>query len=535
MNTDDEYMSGLSSDGGLEDLGSDASFGDAFDEDEPDLDFPTNDKDLKRQRKAFEVEFKVYGPAEVQKQQDKQIEEVGMLLGQPAESTAILLRYMRWNKEKLIEQYMEEREVILEKAGLGESSMIKTKTEVVTGFSCDICCEDEIGLESYAIRCGHRFCADCYRTYLVGKIKDEGEAALIQCPKEGCNRIVDSKSLDYLIDSGLDSSVKERYHELLTRTYVDDIASLKWCPAPECVYAIECGVKKKDLAVKVPTVYCKCGDAFCFGCGHTDHQPAFCLLVKRWLKKCADDSETANWINAHTKECPKCNSTIEKNGGCNHMTCRKCHHEFCWMCMGIWSEHGTSWYNCNRFSGKAGETGKDDQARSRQSLERYLHYYNRYANHEQSAKLDADLYLKTEKKMQMLQAESGMSWIEVQYIEAASVALQQCRQTLKWTYAFAYYLARNNFTEIFEDNQKDLEMAVENLSEMFERPVSELKELKSDMLNKTVYCQSRRTVLLEETAKSLAKGETPTLKVDDDTTYTDIGEWSFQGDFITPG
>ncbi|KLU91835.1 hypothetical protein MAPG_10784 [Magnaporthiopsis poae ATCC 64411] len=32
--------------------------------------------------------------------------------------------------------------------------------------------------------------------------------------------------------------------------------------------------------------------------------------------------------------------------------------------------------------------------------------------------------------------------------------------TLKWTYAFAYYLTRNNLTEIFEDNQKDLEMAV---------------------------------------------------------------------------
>lgn len=35
------------------------------------------------------------------------------------------------------------------------------------------------------------------------------------------------------------------------------------------------------------------------------------------MKKCADDSETSNWISANTKECPKCHSTIEKNGGCN--------------------------------------------------------------------------------------------------------------------------------------------------------------------------------------------------------------------------
>uniref|UniRef100_A0A5F9CK12 RING-type domain-containing protein n=1 Tax=Oryctolagus cuniculus TaxID=9986 RepID=A0A5F9CK12_RABIT len=46
---------------------------------------------------------------------------------------------------------------------------------------------------------------------------------------------------------------------------------------------------------------------------------------------CADDSEMANYISAHTKDCPKCNIRIEKNGGCNHMQCSKCKHDFCWM------------------------------------------------------------------------------------------------------------------------------------------------------------------------------------------------------------
>lgn len=61
--------------------------------------------------------------------------------------------------------------------------------------------------------------------------------------------------------------------------------------------------------------------SFCFGCGLPDHQPCICPVVKFWLKKCADDSETANWISANTKECPKCHSTIEKNGGCNVGCC----------------------------------------------------------------------------------------------------------------------------------------------------------------------------------------------------------------------
>lgn len=174
--------------------------------------------------------------------------------------------------------------------------------------------------------------------------------------------------------------------------------------------------------------------------------------------------------------------------------------------MGLWSEHGTSWYNCNRYEEKSGLDGRDAQAQSRKSLERYLHYYNRYANHEQSAKLDNDLYLKTQKKMSNLQSESGMSWIEVQFLDTASHALQQCRQTLKWTYAFAFYLQRNNETEIFEDNQKDLEMAVESLSEMFEKPTAELAGLKVDMMDKTTYCNKRRVIVLDDTAKKLERG-----------------------------
>lgn len=57
----------------------------------------------------------------------------------------------------------------------------------------------------------------------------------------------------------------------------------------------------------------------------------------------------------------------------SHMTCKKCRHEFCWVCMGPWSEHGTSWYQCNRYEEKSGAEARGQQAKSRQSLERYLH------------------------------------------------------------------------------------------------------------------------------------------------------------------
>lgn len=188
------------------------------------------------------------------------------------------------------------------------------------------------------------------------------------------------------------------------------------------------------------------------------------------------------------------------------MTCRKCRYEFCWVCMGVWSDHGQSWYNCNRFEEKESTAARDNQAKSRASLERYLHYYNRYANHEQSAKLDRELYNRTESKMAQLQNTSDMSWIEVQFLRTAVDTLSACRRTLKWTYAFGFYLQRNNATELFEDNQKDLEMAVEQLSELCEQPINpnQIAKLKQSVLDKTVYVASRREVFLSDTTAGLA-------------------------------
>ena len=79
---------------------------DDSDMDDVDVGFDSQ-KITKEVRKPYEVEFKVYSPQDIQRYQDRQIEDVSNILGQPPEITAILLRHMRWNKERLIEQYMD--------------------------------------------------------------------------------------------------------------------------------------------------------------------------------------------------------------------------------------------------------------------------------------------------------------------------------------------------------------------------------------------------------------------------------------------
>ena len=67
--------------------------------------------------------------------------------------------------------------------------------------------------------------------------------------------------------------------------------------------------------------------------------------------------------------------------------------------------------------------------------------------------LNSQLYATVKTKMEQMQ-QQGMSWIEVQFLRKAVDVLSKCRRTLMYTYAFAYYLKKNNQSIIFEDNQK---------------------------------------------------------------------------------
>lgn len=72
------------------------------------------------------------------------------------------------------------------------------------------------------------------------------------------------------------------------------------------------------------------------------------------------------------------------------MTCRNssCKMEFCWMCLGPWEPHGSSWYSCNRYDDTLAKQARDAQEKSRAALQRYLHYYNRFMNHQQSLRFE---------------------------------------------------------------------------------------------------------------------------------------------------
>lgn len=111
------------------------------------------------------------------------------------------------------------------------------------------------------------------------------------------------------------------------------------------------------------------------------------------------------------------------------MLCRHCQYQFCWMCRQSWDVHGYSDAVCSIWKVRDAalrsvelgpvlispkEPERDEtMTAATENLNKWLFYFDRFNNHEISAKLDQALCEATEEKMVEVQEASDLSWIEV--------------------------------------------------------------------------------------------------------------------------
>lgn len=170
---------------------------------------------------SYQIEFSVHSPQDIIDNQQKEVTHVVGILGIRQEHAATLLRHFRWNKERLIEKYMDDPEAVLQAAGVSTDSTQKTRITVVPSFMCDICCNDEEGMQTLALSCKHRFCRDCYEQYITLKIKEEGESRRIQCMKEDCTVVVDEKTVSGIVSDDVNNRWDQVQPLETTSDYID--------------------------------------------------------------------------------------------------------------------------------------------------------------------------------------------------------------------------------------------------------------------------------------------------------------------------
>lgn len=351
---------------------------------------------------------------------------------------------------------------------------------------CPVCVTVQSMDKFHSLSCQHSFCRDCWAMHFEIQIS-QGISTQIGCMEQRCDVRVPEDLVLNLLNRPM---VRDKYQQFAFADYVKSHPELRFCPGPNC----EIIIRSADISPK--KVNCKmCTTSFCFRCGTDYHAPTDCQIIRKWLTKCADDSETANYISAHTKDCPKCHICIEKNGGCNHMQCFNCKHDFCWMCLGDWKAHGSEYYECSRYKENPNIAHESVHAQAREALKKYLHYYERWENHSKSLQLEEQTLDRMKTRINEKVMKGLGTWIDWQYLFDAAALLAKCRYTLQYTYPYAYFMEPGSRKDLFEYQQAQLEAEIENLSWKVER--AETTD-RGDLENQMDVAEKRRTTLLKD-------------------------------------
>jgi ariadne-1 len=372
----------------------------------------------------------------------------------------ILLRECKYSCEDAVQAFFrrtEKDENECEKSKYRSSTLVYGEDSDVLHM-CYVCCDDEVkGSDLISVGCNHAYCRTCWNVYLETKISQDGEVFSLNCMDPDCGIAIS----DSCVQAIAISDVYDKYVSFMTSKVTSENAhKFIFCPHPNCGSITEKfpSFKAKPKGSKITCGGCQ--NTFCKDCGGDWHLPASCHDARKWDKLSTDDGMTSTWIVTNTKECAKCFAVIEKNGGCSHMTCKKCRYEFCWLCNRAWSNHS----QCNRL------VEQENTSEARAKLQKYEHYWNRFNTHKKGAELEKNMLKATEKSALKADEANGGKSIALasEYLGKAVRTVMACRRALSWTYVHAYFMEDKNDRELFEFQQGALETAVENLSYQLE-------------------------------------------------------------------
>ncbi|KAH7125966.1 hypothetical protein EDB81DRAFT_202425 [Dactylonectria macrodidyma] len=186
--------------------------------------------------------------------------------------------------------------------------------------------------EKLGARCTHDIdvCSSCLQTYIQAQLQQRGRECCdnMRCPSFGCNRILEFDEIRLYADH----ETFEQYDKNLFLNLISKSPNFRWCLREQC--------PNGEIYENGPTSPCvtctECNFRMCFGHQTPWHEGYTCVQIDNLASSKDVSSETRDWLEKNTKPCPGCNAPWERRGGCYHMTCPSCKHQFCWQCLADW-------------------------------------------------------------------------------------------------------------------------------------------------------------------------------------------------------
>ncbi|KAM0851304.1 hypothetical protein ACQ4PT_052518 [Festuca glaucescens] len=399
---------------------------------------------------AKKQKYRVITEDAVRASKEDRIATVADLILVPPAFAAAVLRQCNWSALVVQERWLSDEKRVREDVGLPSSGAPVALKHNDVPLTCALCFDEYSAGQMRSAGCAHFYCVECWRGYLHAAVVDGERCLSLRCPDLACSVAV---VRDLVHDVAADEE-KSRYNWFELRSYVEENEMMSWCPSPRCTLAVE----YLDDEHEQVGVECSCGQVFCILCTGEPHRPVSCDTVRKWMAKKRSESETSKWMLANSKNCPKCRRPIEKSDGCNHMTCRApCHYDFCWLCLGSWRDHISGAYQCDRYIG--GPDNRREQARA--SLDRYLHYHERWVAHEMSRQRAREDVVELRSAMAACGA-ANEARTQIGSLINAYKQITDGHQMLRWTCAYGFYADGLQLT-LLECLQGEAEASLERL------------------------------------------------------------------------
>ncbi|TMW63532.1 hypothetical protein Poli38472_002473 [Pythium oligandrum] len=190
---------------------------------------------------------------------------------------------------------------------------------------CQICYENAPESTAFTLsECGHQFCRSCFARYLELKIRDgqvyptcfhEVESTDGTDTRVACGCVISPSDIESVVSC-------EVWSKYATFKFNKETKHARQCPY--CSFSQACDGPEH------PEVSCGgCKRVYCYTHGNA-HEQGTCADYER--SQAELDELNRRVIRRISKPCPGCRYDVEKDGGCNHMTCVVCKADFCWLC-----------------------------------------------------------------------------------------------------------------------------------------------------------------------------------------------------------
>ncbi|KAK4100979.1 hypothetical protein N658DRAFT_426514 [Parathielavia hyrcaniae] len=226
---------------------------------------------------------------------------------------------------------------------------------------CPVCLTEPE--EPICTGCSHLYCAGCFSNLCQAQGSGTTEFHISCIGGEGqCDHPFTLPELQDLLSSAA-------FEAVLSASFASHIrrhpADFRYCPTPDCghIYRVASSSSSSSsptTTTTTTTFTCpKCLVRTCTTC--PEAHPGQTCAEHRDFGPGPGGREAHDRLKRELgiKDCPRCQTAMEKTEGCNHMTCRGCGAHLCWVCLADFDTSGSCYKHLNERHGGVYGGGDD--------------------------------------------------------------------------------------------------------------------------------------------------------------------------------